>query len=76
MIGKISKLTTTHGSTWGKVRPDDSPREVFFNATSLVDDHDFGSLEVGQDVEFDEEPDRTNGMHAVRVRLIVPATEA
>ncbi|MGE0059247.1 MAG: hypothetical protein AB7P33_13825 [Dehalococcoidia bacterium] len=70
MRGAISRLANTHGSTWGKIRPKDIPREIFFNAASLHHGHDFQSLVIGQEVEFEEELDRTNGTRAVSVRTI------
>ncbi len=74
MLGAISRLANTHGSTWGKIRPKNIPREIFFNASSLHEGHDFHSLVVGQEVEFEEELDRTNGTRAVSVRAIATAS--
>jgi cold shock CspA family protein len=76
MRGKISKLANLHGSTWGRIQPDGSTREIFFNVSSLSKDDDYHALVVGQEVEFEEEPDRANGMHAFNVRLIAPTTGA
>ena len=67
--GKVSKLVTSHGSTWGRIRPDGEAREVFFNPETLVEPSEYAGIVLGQDVEFEEEPDRANGTHAVRVRI-------
>jgi cold shock CspA family protein len=67
--GKITKLVKSYGSTWGRITPAGETREVFFNAANLVERSDYEGLVLGQDVEFDEEPDRANGTHAVRVSL-------
>ena len=68
-LGKITKLVTSYGSTWGRIQPDGETREVFFNPETLVEPSDYAALKLGQTVEFDEEQDRANGTHAVRVRL-------
>ena len=72
--GRISKLVATFGSTWGRIRPDGETREVFFNPETLIEPLDYARLVLGQEVEFDEEPDRANGTHAVHVRFL--ATES
>ena len=72
--GKVTKLVTSFGSTWGRIRPDGEAREVFFSPETLVDRSEYADMILGRDVEFDEEPDRANGTHAVRVRI--RATEA
>jgi cold shock CspA family protein len=74
--GKISKLANLHGSTWGRIQPEGSGREIFFNVSSLDKNDDYHSLVVGQEVDFEEEPDRANGMHAFNVRLIAPTPSA
>jgi cold shock CspA family protein len=65
--GTISKLVHTFGSHWGRIRPAGESREVFFNPSCLDDPDDFGSMTVGQEVEFLEEMDRANGTHAIHV---------
>ena len=70
MRGSVTKLVTSFGSTWGRIKPDGETREVFFNAPSLADGVDFLSLEVGQAVQFDEHTDHTNGSHAENVVLV------
>ena len=65
--GSITKLVTTFGSNWGRIRRDDGPGEIFFNAASLEDPSKFSELEVGHTVEFDEQPDYVNGSHAEHV---------
>jgi cold shock CspA family protein len=67
--GTIIKLVTSYGSDWGRIQPEGEERGVFFNAETLVDPTLYADLVVGQEVEFDEEPDRANATHAVRVRL-------
>ena len=67
--GKIVKLVQSYGSTWGRIQPNGTSREVFFNQASLPEHADFAGLREGQVVEFDEEPDRANGTHAVHVLL-------
>ena len=67
--GKIIKLVRSYGSRWGRIQPFGAQREIFFNQASLPEGTDFGSLRDGQVVEFDEEPDRANGTHAVRISL-------
>lgn len=67
--GKIIKLVRSYGSRWGRIQPLGTRREIFFNQASLCEGADFASLRDGQVVEFDEEPDRANGTHAVRIIL-------
>ena len=69
-IGKVTKLVRTFGSTWGRVRADRGSREVFFNLASLIDPANFARLAEGDAVEFEEEPERADSVHAVRMRLI------
>lgn len=65
--GSVTKLVTTFGSTWGRIRRNGGSRDVFFNAAAIEKLGGFSSLEVGQDVEFDECPDFVNGSHAEHV---------
>jgi cold shock CspA family protein len=67
--GKIIKLVRSYGSRWGRIQPLGSQREIFFNLASIPEGADFASLRDGQLVEFEEEPDRANGTHAVRIIL-------
>ena len=67
--GRVTKLTNSFGSTWGHIRPDGQARDVFFNLSSLVDAEEFAHLALGDAVEFEEEPDRANGMHALRMTV-------
>jgi cold shock CspA family protein len=67
--GVIVKLVRSYGSRWGRIQPFGATREVFFNQASLPEDADFAALREGQVVEFDEEPDRANGTHAIRIVL-------
>jgi cold shock CspA family protein len=68
--GSVSKVVRSYGASWGRIMPDGEPREVFFNASTLVDASDYEQMTVGQRVEYDEEPDRANGTRAIRVRLL------
>jgi cold shock CspA family protein len=65
--GIIVKLVRSYGSRWGRIQPIGTSREVFFNQASLPEGADFDGLRDGQVVQFDEEPDRANGTHAVRI---------
>jgi cold shock CspA family protein len=68
--GFITKIVTSFGSKWGRIRPRGASREVFFNAASLENAIAFSSVEVGQEVEFNELPDQVNGTRAVHVILV------
>jgi cold shock CspA family protein len=68
--GKVSHLVTSYGSMWGRIKPAGEDREVFFNPESLTNRADYPALALGQDVAYDEEPDRANGTHAIHVRAI------
>ncbi len=70
MRGQITKVVTSYGSAWGRVRPDNQPRDVFFSAECFEDGSDFGTLAIGQELEFEEEPDRANGMRAIHIKVI------
>jgi len=74
VAGTISKIVNSYGSMWGHVRPDREPRQVFFNVGSLIEGVDFSSLAVGDNVEFDEEVDRANGLRAIGMRRHSDAT--
>jgi cold shock CspA family protein len=65
--GRISKIVTSFGSRWGRVRAYGESQELFFNPQSLGRPEEFDDLQEGQEVEFDQEPDRANGSHAVRL---------
>lgn len=65
--GVIVKLVRSYGSRWGRIQPMGTSRDVFFNQASLPEGADFAALRDGQVVEFEEEPDRANGTHAVRI---------
>jgi cold shock CspA family protein len=67
--GSIAKIVRSYGSEWGRIRPRDGAREVFFNLASMLDPDAFHTLRVGEYVDFDEENDRANGTRAVRVAL-------
>ena len=74
--GKVTKLVRTFGSTWGRIQPDGETREVFFNAASLVVASGYADLEIGQEVEFEEERDLANGTRAIHIRTVAVPTEA
>jgi len=67
--GSIVKLVTSFGSRWGRIRAEGDSRDVFFNAASLEDSAEFDTMSVGQNVEFDEEPDLANGVHAINIAI-------
>lgn len=68
--GVISKVVSSYGSEWGRIRPVGLEVECFFNRASLLHPGDFAGLEPGQAVEFDDEPDRVHGTRAVRVAMV------
>ena len=70
MKGSITKLVTSYGTRWGRVRPSGKTREIFFNSSALLDSVDFLSLRVGQMVDFRERKDQVNGTHAEQVMLM------
>ena len=74
--GSIVKIVDTYGSQWGHVRPAQEPRQLFFNADSLDEGVDFTTLAVGDSVEFDQEPDRANGLRAINMRRLQGAAGA
>lgn len=65
--GRITKIVTSFGATWGRVQPHGESRELFFNLESLARPADFNEMKEGQEVEFDEEADRANGARAVHL---------
>jgi cold shock CspA family protein len=65
--GSVARIVTSFGSEWGRIRPRDGAREVFFTPSSLRDPDEFHGLKVGEYVEFDEENDRINGTRATNV---------
>jgi cold shock CspA family protein len=74
--GKIVKLVRSYGSRWGRIQPNGTSREVFFNQGSLPEGADFATLLEGQVVQFEEEPDRANATHAIRMVLgAIPSME-
>jgi cold shock CspA family protein len=68
--GVITKVVLSFGSAWGRARPFGAKHESFFNLESMLNGADFANLRVGQEVEFDEEPDKANGKRALRIRLV------
>jgi cold shock CspA family protein len=72
--GSVTKLISSYGPIWGRIRPDGQAREVFFNRRTLIDPSEYDQLILGEEVEFEEEPDRANGTHAVRVRIRLAET--
>ena len=69
MKGSITRLVTSYGTRWGRVRPSGKTREIFFNSSALPDSVDFLSLRLGQAVEFRERKDQVNGTHAEQLVL-------
>ena len=65
--GRVTKIVTSFGATWGRVQPHGESRELFFNLESLARPADFKDMTEGQEVEFDEEADRANGARAVHL---------
>jgi cold shock CspA family protein len=74
--GSVSKLVTSFGSRWGRIRPEGESREIFFNVTGLDTRTDFLSLNLGQAVEFEELIDHVNGSHAEHVTPVVGSGSA
>jgi cold shock CspA family protein len=72
--GSITKVVTSFGSTWGRITPLGESSQVFFNLESFAEPANFEDLKEGQEVEFDQEPDRANGTRAVR--LVMSAVAA
>jgi cold shock CspA family protein len=71
--GSVTKLVNSYGAKWGRIRARGQSREVFFNAASLAEPTDFVTLQVGQEVEYSELPDRVNGARANQIVLVAPA---
>jgi cold shock CspA family protein len=73
MRGTITKLVRTHGSEWGRIRPQGTSRDTFFNPASFVRTDGFANAAEGLAVDFDEEADRVNGTHAVHLEFAAEA---
>ena len=71
--GSITKLVSNYGSKWGRITPDSDLREIFFDPRALEHPSVYEVLYLGQTVDFEEEPERVNGSHAVRVRTRLDA---
>jgi len=67
-LGTVTKLVTSFGSQWGRVRAYGDKRELFFNPASFVKSADFAEVREGQEVEFEQEADYVNGAHAINMR--------
>jgi cold shock CspA family protein len=65
--GRVTKIVSSFGATWGRVQPHGESRQLFFNLESLARPADFTDMTEGQEVEFDEEADRANGTRAVHL---------
>lgn len=74
--GTVSKLVSSFGSTWGRIKVEGQEREIYFNASTLVAPSGYAGIGLGQAVEFDEEPDRANGTRAERVKLVAAPSMA
>ncbi|HEX5139469.1 MAG TPA: hypothetical protein VFX19_00870 [Dehalococcoidia bacterium] len=68
--GFITKIVSSYGATWGRISVQGESRDVFFNAAALDDPSSFPALEVGQEVEYSEQPDPVNGSRAEHIVLI------
>jgi cold shock CspA family protein len=68
--GVVTKLVTSFGSEWGRIRVARTGADCFFNRKSMLRAADFASLALGQEVKFNEEPDRVNGSRAERMTLV------
>jgi cold shock CspA family protein len=71
--GAVTKLVSTFGSKWGRVRPDGTERELFFNTQSLLEPSDFARLQLGDVVEFEAHTDQINGGHAENLTIVSEA---
>ena len=75
--GSISKLVSTFGSKWGRIRQDGTETDLFFNSEHLIEPTDFDLMQVGQTVEFEAHADQITNGHAERVVIVnspAPAT--
>lgn len=68
--GSISKIVSSYGAMWGRIRVEGESREVFFNAVALTEPASFSKLLVGQEVEYSELPDPVNGSRAGHIVTI------
>ncbi len=71
--GTVTKLVSTFGSQWGRIRVDGVERELFFNTQSLEEPSDFARLQIGQAVEFEAHADQVNGGHAENLTIVSDA---
>jgi hypothetical protein len=74
--GIVTKLVTSFGSEWGRIRIAGAGTDLFFNRKSLLRPAEFDSLSLGQEVKFDEAPDPVNGSRAARMTMIKAARPA
>jgi cold shock CspA family protein len=79
--GVIGSIIGGFSTKWGRINIKGSERQVFFNRASLLRPEDFDDLAYGREVEFDEEPHRNLGSHAVRLTIVrapgtTPAADA
>ena len=68
--GVIQHLSHMFGTKWGRIDVAGAGRECFFNRDSLLNPEDFDQLGYGDQVEFDEQQDRTHGSRAVRLTIV------
>ena len=71
--GTITKVVSTFGSQWGRIQPDGSEKQLFFNTQSLLEAADFALLKVGQVVDFESHTDQINGAHAENLTIVSDA---
>jgi hypothetical protein len=65
LIGIISRIVSSYGATWGQISMSGSSRKVFYNRASFVAEADLEGLTLGDEVYFEEQPDRINGSRAI-----------
>ncbi len=70
IAGAISRITNARDAKWGMIHPRGFSREVFFTSADLEHPEDFELLAPGHPVEFEEQPDRGQGMRAVNLKLV------
>jgi cold shock CspA family protein len=74
--GVIQHLSHMFGTKWGRIDVAGAGRECFFNRDSLLNPEDFDQLGYGDQVEFDEQQDRTHGSRAVRLTIVRARSDA
>ena len=70
IAGVVTRVINAGDARWGKIRLHGFSREVFFTFEDLIRPEEFEDLAPGQDVVFEEQPDRAQGMRATNLRLM------